>query len=111
MSKNTDSPLVETRIFKPSREFSRKARIASFAEYKAPQSLHESPEKFWAAQAQELLWQKKWTKVLEWKQPFAKWFVGGKLNVARTAWTGTSGPRGKTRPRSSGRASRARSAR
>ena len=83
MSKNTDSPLVETRIFKPSREFSRKARIASFAEYKR---LHkasiESPEKFWAEQAQDLLWRKKWNKVLECKLPFAKWFVGGKLNVS-----------------------------
>src|SRR4029079_16393749 len=40
------------------------------------------PEKFWAREAAELLWNKKWTKVLDWKVPFAKWFVGGKLNVS-----------------------------
>ena len=40
------------------------------------------PEKFWAREARELTWQKPWEKVLEWKPPFAKWFVGGKLNVA-----------------------------
>ena len=40
------------------------------------------PEKFWAREARELTWQRPWKKVLEWKPPFAKWFVGGKLNVA-----------------------------
>ena len=40
------------------------------------------PEKFWAEQARELEWIKPWTKVLEWKPPHAKWFVGGKLNIA-----------------------------
>src|SRR5208283_194926 len=59
------------------------ARVKSLAEYK---KLHresiENPEKFWAREASELLWRKKWTKVLEWKEPFAKWFVGGKLNIS-----------------------------
>ena len=27
--------------------------------------------------------------MLEWTPPFAKWFVGGKINLATTAWTGT----------------------
>ena len=42
----------------------------------------KSPDKFWSAIASELDWFKKWTKVLEWKLPFAKWFVGGKINVS-----------------------------
>ena len=42
----------------------------------------KSPEKFWAKEAADLLWRKKWTKVLDWRMPFAKWFVGAKLNVA-----------------------------
>ncbi len=83
MSSNIESHLVENRVFKPSRDFSKKARIKSFADYK---KLHDfsiaKPEKFWAGEASELLWQKKWTKVLDWKPPFAKWFVGGKLNVS-----------------------------
>ena len=41
----------------------------------------EKPEKFWAREAKELTWRKKWTEVLKWKAPDATWFVGGKLNV------------------------------
>jgi acetyl-CoA synthetase len=40
------------------------------------------PRGFWAEQADRLTWAQKWDKVLEWDAPFAKWFVGGKLNVA-----------------------------
>ena len=43
----------------------------------------KSPEKFWARQAKnELVWFKPWKQVLQWKEPFAKWFVGGQLNVS-----------------------------
>ena len=38
--------------------------------------------KFWEGRARELHWFKPWKKALEWKPPYAKWFVGGKLNVA-----------------------------
>ena len=41
----------------------------------------ENPEKFFAKMANELHWFKKWKKVLSWKSPFAKWFVGGKINI------------------------------
>jgi acetyl-CoA synthetase len=38
---------------------------------------------FWATQAERLTWDKPWDEVLDWsKPPFAKWFVGGRLNVA-----------------------------
>jgi acetyl-CoA synthetase len=38
---------------------------------------------FWASAAERLTWTQKWDTVLDWtKPPFAKWFVGGKLNVA-----------------------------
>lgn len=67
---------------KPSREFSNKARIPSMAAYKKlyKESIN-SPSTFWAREARELTWQKKWSKVIDWKAPNAKWFVGGKLNV------------------------------
>ena len=43
-------------------------------------------EGFWATQAGELLdWFEPWHTVLEWELPFAKWFVGGKLNVCHNA--------------------------
>ena len=83
MSKNIESHLVENRLFKPSKEFSKKARIQSMAQYRAMwEESVKKPEKFWAREAAELTWNKKWTKVLDWKVPFAKWFVGGKINVA-----------------------------
>ena len=40
------------------------------------------PEKFWAEQAKNLVWFKEWDKVLDWKPPFARWFVGGQLNAS-----------------------------
>ncbi|MGC2544860.1 MAG: acetate--CoA ligase, partial [Silvibacterium sp.] len=39
------------------------------------------PEGFWADAASELHWFKPWEKVLEWNLPWAKWFVGGKINL------------------------------
>ncbi|HSG07616.1 MAG TPA: acetate--CoA ligase, partial [Longimicrobiales bacterium] len=39
-------------------------------------------EAYWAEWARELHWFEPWTKVLDWNPPFAKWFVGGKLNVS-----------------------------
>ena len=82
MSDNIESHLSENRIFKPSKEFSKNARIKSMAQYKRmhKESI-EKPGVFWAREAKELTWQKKWTKALDWKPPYAKWFVGGKLNV------------------------------
>ena len=37
---------------------------------------------FWGKEAKKLSWFKQWTKTLEWDIPFAKWFVGGKINAA-----------------------------
>ena len=83
MSNNIQSTLVENRVFKPAKEFSKKARISSMAQYqKMWKESIDQPEKFFAREAAELSWQKKWTKVLQWKCPDAKWFVGGKINVA-----------------------------
>jgi acetyl-CoA synthetase len=41
----------------------------------------KDPEKFFAGQAAELAWFRPWKRVLDWKPPFAKWFVGGKINA------------------------------
>jgi acetyl-CoA synthetase len=75
--------LVETRVFKPDTAFSKAARISSMAQYRKmyAESI-KSPEKFFAREAKDLTWQKPFTKVLEWKCPNAKWFLGGKLNVS-----------------------------
>jgi acetyl-CoA synthetase len=81
---NITSLQQEGRVFPPRREFSERAHIKSLAQYRRlyTESI-KSPEKFWARQAKnELVWFKPWKKVLSWKLPFAKWFVGGKLNVS-----------------------------
>ncbi|MBV9464047.1 MAG: acetate--CoA ligase [Verrucomicrobiae bacterium] len=76
------SVLREQRKFKPPAEFSAKAHIGSLAQYrKLYNESIKSPDKFWSRVAKELHWFKPWKKTLEWKEPFAKWFVGGKTNL------------------------------
>ncbi|MCG3205683.1 MAG: Acetyl-coenzyme A synthetase [Elusimicrobia bacterium] len=78
------SILKEKRVFKPGAAFSQEAHIKSFRDYERLYSQAiKNPEKFWATQAKEQLhWFKPWNKVLNWKPPFAKWFIGGKINVS-----------------------------
>ena len=42
----------------------------------------KEPEGFWAEEARKLDWYKTWDKVLDWEPPYAKWFVGGRLNAS-----------------------------
>jgi acetyl-CoA synthetase len=78
-----ESLLKEKRVFKPSPEFVKRANwnkktVREYRELGA-----RSPQRFWAKMAKEhLTWFSPWKQVLEWKPPFAKWFVGGKLNVS-----------------------------
>ncbi|MDP6126186.1 MAG: AMP-binding protein, partial [Candidatus Latescibacteria bacterium] len=78
------SVLQEERVFTPSEEFSQNAHVKSFAEYEALyREAEEDLEAFWARQAREnLSWFKEWDQVLDWKPPFAKWFVGGEINIS-----------------------------
>ncbi|UUV27718.1 acetate--CoA ligase [Amycolatopsis roodepoortensis] len=74
-----DNLLTESRTFPPSEAFSAQANATAdfYAEADADR------EAFWAKQAERLHWETKWSQVLDWTNaPFAKWFVGGKLNVA-----------------------------
>jgi acetyl-CoA synthetase len=79
---NLDSILREKRVFPPPAEFAAQAHVKSLAEYEAlyRRSIQD-PEKFWAEVAAELHWFAPWTSVLEWNLPWAKWFVGGKINL------------------------------
>jgi len=83
MAENIESHLVEKRVFKPAKDFVKRARIKSLEQYRRMyrQSINR-PEKFWAREAGELVWQRRWKRVLKWKAPFAQWFLGGKLNVS-----------------------------
>jgi acetyl-CoA synthetase len=74
------------KTYAPSKEFSKLAHVKTPAEYKKvrAQAL-KNPTSFWSAQAKDLVWQKPFKKVLDWKFPFAKWFIGGKLNACENA--------------------------
>ncbi|HEX3436510.1 MAG TPA: acetate--CoA ligase [Pseudacidobacterium sp.] len=83
VSTDLDSILRENRVFPPPAEFAAKAHIKSLAEYEEMYRRSvEDPENFWANAAHELHWFKTWDKVLDWNLPWAKWFVGGKINLS-----------------------------
>jgi acetyl-CoA synthetase len=72
--------LQEVEKFEPPEEFKSKALVNDASVY---EEANADIEAWWAKQAEELHWFEKWDQVLDWsKPPFAKWFVGGKLNVA-----------------------------
>ncbi|HUI41558.1 MAG TPA: acetate--CoA ligase [Terriglobia bacterium] len=73
-----DVLLDEQRTFAPSEEFRNLANAGDAAIYERAAS---DLEGFWAEEAKRLDWFKPWDKVLEWNAPWAKWFVGGQLNV------------------------------
>ncbi len=78
-----DPHVLEEKAVAPPEEFSRKARVDSMEEYqKLVDAARENPEEFWAEQAKLIEWFEPPVKTLEWNLPHAKWFVGGKLNVA-----------------------------
>src|SRR5262245_16875042 len=74
-----DALLQETRKFPPPDEFKKSAHLPDSSVY---DEANASPEAFWESEANQLEWFTKWKKVLEWKPPHAKWFIGGKLNVS-----------------------------
>lgn len=78
-----ESILTEDRVFPPPPEFAANAYVKSFEEYERTyeEAAADVPA-FWAKQAEALDWFKKWDSVLEWNEPFAKWFVGGKINIS-----------------------------
>jgi acetyl-CoA synthetase len=71
----------ENRTFPPTEAFASQAN--------AKQEIYERADKdylaFWEEQANNLYWHKKWGQVLDWQSPFAKWFIGGKLNASYNA--------------------------
>ncbi len=80
-----DNPAIEAfqleeRRFAPSEEFKKDALVVDAWMY---DDAERDWQGFWARQALDLLdWSAEWHTILEWDLPFAKWFVGGKLNVA-----------------------------
>ncbi|MGH9031193.1 MAG: AMP-binding protein, partial [Acidimicrobiia bacterium] len=74
-----DDLLSEGRTFPPAESFKRDALVVDAEIYDEADRDYEG---FWARQAADLVdWFEGWNTILEWDLPFAKWFVGGKLNV------------------------------
>jgi acetyl-CoA synthetase len=69
--------------YAPPTEFAEKARWRPGKEFDALYAdAAKDPEKFWAAMATAVDWERPWSKVLEWNAPDAKWFVGARVNAS-----------------------------
>ncbi len=78
-SESLENLSTESRLYPPSAEFAAQANATAqmYSDASADRL------KFWESQAERLSWHKKWNQILDWSNaPFAKWFVGGELNVA-----------------------------
>jgi len=71
--------LKEGRKFPPPKDFVKQALVKSPSVSK---DAARDSVRFWEKQANQLRWMKPWKKALDWKLPYAKWFVGGKLNLS-----------------------------
>ncbi len=71
--------LEEERVFAPSIDF---VKQANFKDARIYQDANENWLDYWVKEAEKVDWFKKWDQPLIWEQPFAKWYVGGKLNVS-----------------------------
>jgi acetyl-CoA synthetase len=78
-----ESLLKEKRVFKPDPGAARAANWNKKTADGHRRQGARDPQRFWAKMAKEHVdWFTPWKRVLDWKPPFAKWFVGGKLNVS-----------------------------
>jgi len=77
ISDSLENLSYEDRTFAPSNNFALNANIKSDIYNLAGKDRLA----FWAKQAERLTWDKKWDQTLDWQIPFAKWFIGGKINA------------------------------
>jgi acetyl-CoA synthetase len=79
MANQIDALLQENRSFPPSEDFKRQASANDPGIYVKAAADREG---YWADWASQLDWERKWDRVLEWEPPYARWFVGGRLNAS-----------------------------
>jgi len=91
VAETLDALLKEKRVFMPPGKLVQQSNVKRWMEAHGIKSYEELLEKardlewFWEDAAKELDWFEPWKKVLEWKPPYAKWFLGGKINIAYNA--------------------------
>ncbi len=76
--------MADPNVYTPAKAFVERAHVQGMEGYRALyQRAADQPEEFWGdLAAGELAWFQKWSHVFEWQPPFAKWFVGGKINAS-----------------------------
>src|SRR4051794_39243775 len=84
----TSRVLSEERLFKPSQEIVENANITAYMRQKGFETYEDlhawsvaNSEEFWSDMAKELHWFKPWDQVLDWQDPYAKWFTGAETNI------------------------------
>jgi acetyl-CoA synthetase len=65
---------IEERRYPPSPEFSRQANAQ-------PDIYERGFDELWTKESERINWFEPWKQLYEWKPPYAKWYIGGKLNV------------------------------
>ena len=85
MTDQIDNVLHEKRVIAPPADFAASAKIGREEyEQRYRQSL-DDPDAFWTQVAEELIWMKPWTQVMDWREPHVRWFVDAKTNIAYNA--------------------------
>jgi acetyl-CoA synthetase len=79
-----ESTLTADRRFPPPAAFAAASHVDADRYADIVAKADADPEAYWAEAAEELVWRKKWSTVLQWELPRAKWFLGGELNVTDT---------------------------
>jgi len=82
MSEQIETVLHEKRSFPPPPAFAEAAYLSQERLADLRRAAAADPDAFWRAQAAHIDWLRPFDRVLDWEAPFAKWFVGGKLNAA-----------------------------
>ncbi len=76
--------MADRNTYPPDSDFVKRAHVSGLDAYRELyRRAADDPEAFWGElAASELFWFEKWSRTLDWKSPFAKWFVGGKTNAS-----------------------------
>jgi acetyl-CoA synthetase len=79
-----NEPQALSNLLQENRRFAPPANLAAAANVTSAAYTEAAADRlaFWESAADRLTWAKRWETTLEWNAPFAKWFVGGELNVA-----------------------------
>ncbi len=82
-SQNIETILKENRHFDPSPSFREKAIWGDEQAFERLRAQADAnPEAFWEGAAEDIHWYRRWSKVLDWNAPYAKWFVGAETNAS-----------------------------